>query len=90
MFNNKLTGYRRKEERLTRESWEQIRALGFLFLQPHLKKGSKATPQKFWKFPWDGEGQKQKKENPGDALKKSRAMWDKIDQKRASAKKEKE
>ena len=36
-----------------RSAWEQTRWLGYVVLQPHLKKGSSMKPTDLIKFPWE-------------------------------------
>lgn len=83
-FNNKLTGFRRKQQDASKEAWERTRALGVLLLSPNLKKGSKADPLRIWPLPWDKEPDSMIAD-PKEAHKKAVSMWEEIDKKRASA-----
>lgn len=51
-FVLKYEGYKKKEDRMYRQSWEQTRALAFANAKGQgLKKGVNIF--KYWSFPWD-------------------------------------
>ena len=52
-FNNKVTGYEQMIEQNDRLEWIRMRMLATTLLQPHLKKGSKLTPEKLMPFHWE-------------------------------------
>ena len=85
-FANKLAGYRRKEERISRESWEQTRAIAVTIMRPNLAPAyKKKSVSELWPFAWDNI--KKEVDDPEEAFKRSKALWEEIDRKRAEAKK---
>lgn len=87
-FNNILVARRQKEQTLSRESWEQTRAITVAILRPHLAEKDRKKPiDVLWSFPWDSEAGKPK-EDPIETFKKSKAMWAAIDEKRKLDKKD--
>ncbi len=36
-----------------KDKWARMRLLATIVIQPHLKKGSKVTPEKLLPFPWE-------------------------------------
>ena len=80
-FENKVIGFRRKEEADSRESWEQTRRLAVFLISPNLKKGAKINDKELFPTPWD-QAIAQPKEDPKEAYKRADAMWAEIDKKR--------
>lgn len=58
-----------------RSQWEQTRWLGYVVLQPHLKKGSNMKPSDLMKFPWEN---KPKQADPEREKRRAErfAKWD--------------
>ena len=52
-FGNALEGFRNREQRAMRESWEQTRMLMWAALSPYKGKGQTLTPQSLLPFDWD-------------------------------------
>lgn len=57
-----------------RESWEQVRWLAAVGLQPHAKKGTTIKPTDLIKFDWDNQTKQTKK--PTSDIKERWAKWD--------------
>lgn len=43
-----------------KDKWQRMRLLATITIQPHLKKGSKVTPEKLLPLPWDKENKHKK------------------------------
>lgn len=81
-FTNLLIGFRKKENREFKESWEQTRAIIVSALVPHLKKGASTKPTSLYPLPWDSEkGAGFDKIDIKEAYEKGEKRWEKIDKK---------
>lgn len=82
VFYNIVEGYRMKEEKNIRCSWEQTRCLFYAALKPHLK-GNK-TAEQLMPFPWDNKDndhddqQITTAEEAEAVLQKQKEYWDAI------------
>ena len=52
-FESICKAWRERIEGQNREAWERARTIAAIIIQPHLKKGSKITPQQLLPLPWD-------------------------------------
>lgn len=61
-FASVWKAYAEQRDTSYKDEWQRMRLLASIVIQPHLKKGSRITPEKLLPFPWDH--QKQKEEAP--------------------------
>ena len=61
-FFNKWDGHAEEKLNNYKAEWTRTRWLATLFIQPHLKKGKKITPQQLCQFEWEKTKSKANKE----------------------------
>lgn len=78
------SAYQNKEQEVRQTTWEQTRQLMLVTIRPHLKKGTKISPQDILKFPWDsGSGDNILSEEDAQATaQKLNDYWEKLDKKK--------
>jgi len=59
-FENKLKGFKKYNEQLSQNNWEQTRMIVHAAILPHSK--NKIKPQELMPFPWDNKVKKVKKD----------------------------
>lgn len=79
-FGNLVMGYRRKEERHFKESWERARAIAATSLIPHIRKGRSRNITKIFPLPWDNEkGETVRPADPKKELERVKELWERVD-----------
>ena len=61
-FFNKWDGHAEYNYEKQKQEWVRTRWLATLFLQPHLKKGRKMSPEQLCKFEWEKTASKKNEE----------------------------
>ena len=86
MFNNILTGFRKKESNTYKTSWEQARQLMYVSLIPHQKTNKQGKVEKPLKledvlpFPWDNKIKIESTNIDKKKLAKAKSFWDRVDE----------
>ena len=81
-LNNIITGYFKRLDRETKQSWHQARMIMWATLLPHQKKNSNLKPEDVMPLPWDNkETEVEFKQASAEDIKKSFEFWNKQDSK---------
>lgn len=77
-FESICKAWREMTEGQNRDAWERARTVATIVIQPHLKKGSKITPQQLIPLPWDKKKRNIRSEAPELTAEEKRKRFEEV------------